>query len=221
MALAIFDLDNTLISGDSDLLWGQFLIERGIVDRDTYERANDRFYREYQQGTLDIGAFLRFALRPLKDNSMEDLLKWRADFLVEKIDPIVLGLGLDLIGRHRAGGDDLLIITATNSFITGPIAKRLGIPNLIAPIPACIDGRFSGEVEGIPSYQHGKVLRLAAWLEETGLDLKDSTFYSDSHNDLPLLEHVDHPVAVDPDEKLLALARQRGWKVISLRNGLS
>lgn len=218
MALAIFDLDNTLIAGDSDHLWGQFLVERGIVDRDLYERTNDKFYRDYRQGTLDIYAFLRFALRPLRDNKMEDLLQWRAEFLVLKIDPIVLDPAISLIERHRTNEDELLIITATNAFITGPIAERLGIPNLIATIPACVDGRFSGDVDGIPSYQHGKVHRLDAWLKESGLDLTNSTFYSDSHNDIPLLEYVDHPVAVDPDEQLLALARQRGWQVISLRD---
>ena len=217
MSLAIFDLDNTLIAGDSDHLWGQFLVERGIVDRDLYKRANDKFYRDYRQGTLDIYAFLRFALRPLRDNKMENLLRWRAEFLVEKIDPIVLAPALSLIERHRADGDELLIITATNAFITEPIAERFGIANLIATIPACVDGRFNGDLEGIPSYQHGKVHRLDAWLKETGLDLTNSTFYSDSHNDTPLLDRVEHPVAVDPDEQLLALAQKRGWKVISLR----
>ncbi|MEA3276389.1 MAG: HAD family hydrolase [Pseudomonadota bacterium] len=217
MALAIFDLDNTLLAGDSDYLWGVFLAERGIVDREEYERLNERFYREYREGHLDIYEFLRFSLRPLRDNRPEDLMRWRSDFLREKIDPIILSGARALVDRHRAAGDTLLIITATNEFVTAPIAQRLGIPHLIATVPEQVDGRYTGEVSGVPSYQEGKVERLQAWLEQERANLSNSTFYSDSHNDIPLLERVERPVAVDPDEHLARHARAHGWPVISLR----
>lgn len=218
MALALFDLDNTLLAGDSDYLWGVFLAERGVVDAEEYTRENERFYRQYREGRLDIGEFLRFSLRPLRDNPPADLLRWRADFVAEKIDPIILPAARDLVERHRAGGDTLLIITATNEFVTAPIAERLGIPHLIATTPAEAGGRFTGEVAGIPSFQWGKVERLLAWLQRTGEELAGSTFYSDSHNDIPLLERVDRPVAVDPDENLLRYAQRQAWPVISLRD---
>lgn len=220
MALAIFDLDNTLLAGDSDYLWGLFLAERGVVDRDHYERENERFYREYNEGRLDIQEFLRFSLRVLRDHDREALLDWRARFLAEKIEPIVLAGALALVERHRAAGDTLLIITATNAFVTAPIADRFGIPHLIASIPEERGGRFTGEVAGTPSFQHGKVARLREWLTERGGDLSGSHFYSDSHNDIPLLELVDRPVAVDPDERLARHARARGWPIISLRDPL-
>jgi HAD superfamily hydrolase (TIGR01490 family) len=218
MALAIFDLDNTLLAGDSDYLWGVFLAERGVVDAGEYERENERFYREYLEGRLDIHEFLRFSLRVLKENRPEDLLRWREQFVREKIEPIVTTRATALVQRHRTAGDTLLIITATNSFVTSPIAERLGIPHLIATIPEQRDGRFTGEVQGTPSFQEGKVRRLQEWLRELGGDLSGSTFYSDSHNDIPLLERVDHPVAVDPDEHLTRHAREKGWPVISLRD---
>lgn len=217
MALAIFDLDNTLLGGDSDYLWGTFLVERGIVDEEEFERENERFYREYKEGILDIYEFLRFSFRPLRDNSPDDLERWRREFLRDKIDPIVLPKARELVERHRNADDELLIVTATNEFVTAPIAGRLGIPNLIATVPARLNGRYTGEVAGIPSFQEGKVVRLLDWLREAGADLAGSTFYSDSHNDIPLLERVDHPVAVDPDEHLERLARERGWPVLSLR----
>jgi HAD superfamily hydrolase (TIGR01490 family) len=220
LALAIFDLDNTLLAGDSDYLWGLFLAEQGIVDRDHYERENERFYREYKEGRLDIQEFLRFSLRVLRDHDREALLGWRARFLDEKIEPIVLAGALTLVERHQAAGDTLLIITATNAFVTAPIADRFGIPHLIASIPEERGGRFTGEVAGTPSFQHGKVERLREWLTERGGDLSGSHFYSDSHNDIPLLELVDRPVAVDPDERLAHHARQRGWPIISLRDPL-
>jgi len=218
MPLAIFDLDNTLLAGDSDYLWGVFLAERGIVDPDHYERENERFYREYKEGRLDIHEFLRFSLAPLARHSPDELAAWREAFLAEKIEPIVLPKALDLVQRHRDAGDLLLIITATNSFVTGPIAARLGIPNLIATEPVLRDGRYTGEVDGIPSFREGKVLRLEQWLEAHGASLAGSSFYSDSHNDVALLERVDHPVAVDPDPALAALAAARGWQILSLRD---
>jgi len=219
MALAIFDLDNTLLAGDSDYLWGVFLAERGIVDRAEYERENERFFEQYKNGELDIHEFLRFSLRVLRENRSNDLLLWREQFIREKIDPIVAAPARDLVERHRAAGDTLLIVTATNAFVTAPIAERFGIPHLIATIPEQIDGRFTGEVTGTPSFQAGKVERLQDWLRENDGDMAGSSFYSDSHNDIPLLERVDHPVAVDPDEQLARYARQRGWPVIYLRDG--
>ncbi len=220
MALAIFDLDNTLLAGDSDYLWGLFLAEQGIVDQEYYERENERFYREYKEGRLDIQEFMRFSLRVLRDHDRKALLDWRARFLAEKIEPIIPAAALALVERHRAAGDTLMIITATNAFVTAPIADRFGIPHLIASIPAEQAGRFTGEVAGIPSFQHGKVERLRDWLTEQGGDLSGSHFYSDSHNDIPLLELVERPVAVDPDERLARHARARGWPIISLRDPL-
>jgi len=217
LALAIFDLDNTLLAGDSDHLWGVFLSERGIVDGEAYERENERFYREYREGRLDIFEFLRFSLKPLRDSDPDDLLRWRLDFLRDKIEPIILPAARDLVRSHRDRGDTLLIITATNEFVTAPIAERLGIPNLIATVPARRDTRYTGEVAGTPAFQEGKVKRLRSWLNETGETLDDSTFYSDSHNDIPLLERVDHPVAVDPDDLLQRHALKRGWPIITLR----
>jgi HAD superfamily hydrolase (TIGR01490 family) len=218
MPLAIFDLDNTLLAGDSDYLWGVFLAERGIVDPGHYERENERFYREYKEGRLDIYEFLRFSLAPLARHSPGDLAAWREAFLREKIEPIILPKAIALVQRHRDAGDDLLIITATNSFVTGPIAARLGIPHLIATEPALRDGRYTGEVDGVPSFREGKVLRLEQWLDAHGASLAGSSFYSDSHNDVPLLDRVDHPVAVDPDPALASLAAARGWRILSLRD---
>lgn len=217
MALAIFDLDNTLLHGDSDYLWGTFLTERGIVDGEEFERENERFYREYKEGVLDIYEFLRFSFRSLRDNEPKDLERWRQEFLCEKIDPIILPQARELVEHHRDLGDDLLIVTATNEFVTSPIAERLSIPNLIATVPAQSNGRYTGDVAGIPSFQEGKVERLLDWLRTTRGDLVGSTFYSDSHNDIPLLERVDHPVAVDPDEHLQRHAEENGWPVKSLR----
>lgn len=217
MALAIFDLDNTLLGGDSDYLWGRYLAENHIVDPDAYHDTNLAFYHDYQAGQLDINAFLEFVFTPLKQHPMAELLAWRKDYLQQKIAPIMLPKAKTLIDEHRQQGDTLLIITATNSFLTAPIAEQLGIEHLIATDPEMIDGRFTGKVDGIPSFQHGKVSRLQSWLSKHGQTLTGSIFYSDSHNDLPLLEKVDTPVAVDPDETLRQIAEQRGWKILSLR----
>lgn len=219
MPLAIFDLDNTLLAGDSDYLWGQFLVERGVVDQEAYERENERFYRDYQAGRLEIGAFLRFALRPLAEHPIPTLYAWRDEFLRDKIEPLILPAARALVERHRRRGDLLVVITATNAFVTAPIVERFGIPHLIATEPEQVDGRYTGEVAGMPAFREGKVKRLDLWLAEMGCSLAGSTFYSDSHNDIPLLERVDHPVAVDPDPDLLAVARQRGWALMSLRQG--
>ena len=217
MALALFDLDNTLLAGDSDFLWGQYLVEQGRVDGAHYARENERFYQDYQAGRLDIRVFLRFALAPLAANSRADLYAWREGFLREKIDPILLPAARALVERHRAAGDMLLLVTATNAFVTAPIAERFGIPHLIATEPEEVDGRYTGEVAGVPAFREGKVQRLQMWLEQTGQDLAGSSFYSDSHNDIPLLSLVDHPVAVDPDPLLRDQAAGSGWPVISLR----
>ncbi len=217
MALAIFDLDNTLLGGDSDYLWGQFLVEQGIVDGPKYERENQRFYDEYKAGTLDIFEFLRFSLRPLAEHDMAELDAWHQQFMREKIAPIMLPKARELLQRHRDQGDFLLIITATNRFVTAPIAEAFGVDEMLATDPQIQDGRYSGEVEGTPCFQQGKVTRLNQWLAQTGHNLAGSWFYSDSCNDIPLLELVAHPVAVDADETLSAHAELRGWQQISLR----
>lgn len=217
MALTIFDLDNTLLDGDSDYLWGRFLAAQGIVDAEHYERENERFYREYQDGRLDIDEFLRFSLRPLLEQPRERMEQLRERFIHEQIRPIMLTAAKDLIEAHRAAGNTLMIITATNAFVTVPIAEAFGIEHLIATRPAEIDGRYTGEAAGVPAFREGKVVRLWEWLAQNGQDLNDSHFYSDSHNDLPLLERVDHPVAVDPDPQLRQTAESRGWPIISLR----
>ena len=217
MSLAIFDLDNTLLAGDSDYLWGRFLVEQGIVDAEHYERENQRFYDEYKSGQLDIHEFLRFSLKPLAEHDADTLQAWHRRFMAEKIAPIMLPKARELLDKHRAQGDFLLIITATNRFVTGPIAEALGVDDMLATEPAVAEGRYTGEVDGIPCFQHGKVTRLNEWLARTGHHLADSWFYSDSHNDLPLLEQVTHPVAVDADETLAEHARLKGWPHISLR----
>ncbi len=217
MSLALFDLDNTLLDGDSDYLWGQFLVENHIVERGYYERENQRFYDEYLAGSLDILEFLRFQLRPLAENDAERLFHWRDRFMEEKISPAMLEEARKLIAWHRSKGDIPVIITATNRFITGPIAVRFEIDHLLATEPEMKEGRYTGMVSGTPCFQDGKIVHLEAWLEEHGHSLEDSWFYSDSHNDLPLLRLVTHPVAVDPDEILDRHAGIEGWPVISLR----
>jgi HAD superfamily hydrolase (TIGR01490 family) len=218
MSLAIFDLDNTLLGGDSDYLWGQFLVEQGLVDGEHYESENQRFYEAYEAGTLDIYQYQAFMLRPLAGHPLTELQAWRERFMEEKIQPILLPRADELLNQRRLAGDILLIITATNRFITAPIAERFGVPHLLATEPEIVDGRYTGRTVGIPCFQQGKVERLDAWLAETGGDLTDSWFYSDSHNDLPLLNRVTHPVAVDPDATLARHAQERGWPIISLRD---
>ena len=217
MGLAIFDLDNTLIAGDSDYLWGRFLIEHGIVDEEYYESENLRFYEEYKAGSLDIYEFLKFSLKPLSEHPMQQLIDWRESFFKQMIEPIMLDKAHLLLNQHRSKGNTILVITATNSFVTQPVAKAYGIENLIATDPECIDNRFTGGVSGTPTFQQGKVIRLNQWLDETGQSFDETWFYSDSHNDLPLLEKVDHPVVVDGDDELTEISKQRGWDHISLR----
>lgn len=218
MSLAIFDLDNTLIAGDSDFLWGQFLVDLGIVDRAEYEEANRQFYEDYKNGSLDMASYLEFALRPLAANDTRLLAAWRSRFMEECIAPLFLEAAKQLIEHHRSAGDTLLVITATNRFVTEPIVALYGIEHLLATTPEMVNGRFTGRVEGIPCFQEGKVRRLEEWLQLTGETLDGSWFYSDSHNDLPLLQKVDHPVVVDPDQVLKAFAENVGWPMISLRD---
>ena len=222
MTLAIFDLDNTLIADDSDYLWGKFLVDQGIVDRLAYDKINAKFYEDYQNGTLDMVAFLRFALAPLATHPIEQLHNWRQDFINTIIKPLLLDKAKALIEKHRAQGDTLLVITATNSFITAPIVALYGIEHLIATTPEMINGKYTGNVNGVPCFQEGKVTRLNEWLTLNNEKLEGSYFYSDSHNDLPLLKLVDFPVAVDPDEKLRDFADTQKWEIISPRgNGKS
>jgi len=216
MSLAIFDLDNTLLSGDSDFLWGVYLSEIGVVDGAAYEAKNQHFYEQYKRGELDIMEFLAFSLRPLAENEPQDLLRWRAAFVEQKIRPLVGQPALDLVKQHHAAGDTLLVITATNTFVTRPIVDLFGIEHLIGTEPEQISGRYTGQVAGIPSFRDGKVIRLQQWLEQTGESLLGASFYSDSHNDLPLLQQVDRPVAVDPDDQLRTHAANAGWPILSL-----
>lgn len=218
MNLAIFDLDNTLLKGDSDYLWGEFLSENNYVDGEKHSKKQDRYYNDYVAGTIDIIAFTKFQFHCLANNDIATLRTWRQNFITEKIQPIILDKAVALIESHRAKNNTLLIITATNSFITQPIAKLLNIDNLIATEPKITNGQYSGEVQGIPSFAEGKVIRYQQWLQANNLDHpKQSYFYSDSHNDLPLLKEVSHPIVVDPDNKLRIEAKKQGWKIISLR----
>jgi len=218
MTLAIFDLDNTLLAGDSDYLWGQYLVEGQIVDAEFYESENERFYRQYREGGLDIFEFQAFSLKPLAEYSLEELYSWRYDFIKRYIEPIIPSAAKDLVNKHREQGDTLLVITATNRFVTEPIVDIFGIENLLATDPELNVHGYTGKVAGTPCFQGGKVERLNDWLKETGQVLDGAYFYSDSHNDLPLLEMVDNPVAVDPDDTLKATAEDKGWPIISLRN---
>ncbi len=216
MPIALFDLDETLLAGDSDYLWGQHLVELGAVDREYYEETNRKFYEQYKQGTLDIYEFSRFAFKPLSDYPMETLAQWRSEFVNQKIKPIITRKGIQTIEHHRSAGDHLIIITSTNHFITKPIAELFNVHQLIAAQPEIVDGKYTGELV-TPCFAHHKIDRLNEWLETCGLNLQGSHAYSDSHNDLPLLEAVDHPYAVDPDDILREHAMNHQWKIISFR----
>lgn len=218
MRLALFDLDNTLLAGDSDFAWAQFLIEKGALDAEVHEARNRNFYEAYKAGTLDIHEFLDFQLKPLSRHPRKQLDEWHVEFMREKIVPIITRKARDLVESHSENAR--VIITATNSFVTWPIARAFGIENLIATEPEEVDGEFTGRVKGIPSFREGKVTRLMGWMAEHGISwdaLEETWFYSDSLNDLPLLSIVSHPVAVDPDETLKEHARKHDWRVISLR----
>lgn len=220
MRLALFDLDNTLLAGDSDFEWAEFLISQGVLDRELHQARNAKFYEDYKQGTLDIHAFLEFQLKPLSMHPRSQLDAWHRQYMETKVRPMMTEKSRALVEKHRAAGDLMMVITATNGFVTAPIAREFGISNLIATTPEEIDGEFTGRVAGVPSFKEGKVTRLYQWLESHGqrlADFEESCFYSDSLNDLPLLKIVDHPIAVDPDPTLRAYATEQGWPVISLR----
>ncbi len=218
MALALFDLDNTLLAGDSEHAWGEFLIEIGAVDEEEFRAENDRLYDEYLAGTLDIYESIRFQLGPLMEHPPETLRRWQEEFMRSRIEPMITQAAVDLVEEHRGSGDDLAIITASNSFVTRPIADRFGVRELLAIELERIYGRYTGRVLGTPTFQEGKVLRLQEWIESNGRTLEGSHFYSDSHNDLPLLQLVDHPVAVDPDPVLRAHAEAMGWPILRLHD---
>jgi HAD superfamily hydrolase (TIGR01490 family) len=220
MRLALFDLDNTLLAGDSDYEWGQFLVDRGVVDRAAYEAQNRAFYDQYKAGTLDIHEYLGFALRPLTGREPEELARWHADFMRTRIVPMIVPAARALVRRHRDAGELCALITSTNSFVTAPIAREFGLEHLIATEPERRNGRFTGRVSGTPCFRAGKLTRLDEWLGGLGrrfADFEETACYSDSHNDLPLLERVSRPVVVDPDETLAREAERRGWEKISLR----
>lgn len=218
--LALFDLDNTLLAGDSDYNWSLFLIKQGLLDEKTHHERNEQFYLDYKNGNLDIYKFLAFQLKPLSEHSVADLNALHAKYMDTVIRPMMTKKAQDLVNQHKAQGDLCLVITATNSFVTKPIAQAYGIAHLIGTDPEMVNGAYTGGVAGVPSFQEGKVTRLNHWLAERGQELADfeqSYFYSDSHNDLPLMKLVTHPVAVDADAKLTDYAQQHGWPHISLR----
>ncbi|MDQ5810268.1 MAG: HAD-IB family hydrolase [Actinomycetota bacterium] len=218
MALALFDLDNTLLAGDSEHAWGEFLIDIGAVDEESFRAENDRLYEEYLAGTLDIYESIRFQLGPLMEHPPETLRRWQEEFMRSRIEPMITQAAVDLVEEHRGSGDDLAIITASNSFVTRPIADRFGVRELLAIELERIYGRYTGRVLGTPTFREGKVLRLQEWIESNCRTLEGSHFYSDSHNDLPLLQLVDHPVAVDPDPVLRAHAEAMGWPIVRLHD---
>lgn len=220
MNLALFDLDNTLLAGDSDFQWGQFLMEEGLLEREKHEARNVQFYEDYKAGKLDIYAFLDFQLKPLSHHPRTKLDALHQHYMERKVRPMMTEKAKALVDKHKSANDLLLIITATNSFVTKPIATEFGVEHLIGTEPEHKDGEFTGKVMGVPSFQEGKVIRLNEWLAEQGKSLTDfetTWFYSDSHNDLPLMKLVTNPVAVDPDDVLRDYAEQQGWPIISLR----
>jgi HAD superfamily hydrolase (TIGR01490 family) len=217
MALALFDLDNTLIGGDSDHLWGEFLADNNRVDAEAHRIQNDIFYQKYRQGTLDIQAFLKFSLEPLSRYPLTTLKTWHTEFMSQYIKPVMLPKAFELLDKHRLRGDTLIIITATNDFVTQPIADALDVPHLLATSAEKKQNRYTGKVLGTPCFQEGKITRLNNWLRENPHTMENSFFYSDSFNDLPLLNRVTHPTAVDPDLRLKTHAQKNNWPVISLR----
>lgn len=218
--LALFDLDNTLLAGDSDYNWSLFLIDEGLLDASTHHDRNEQFYQDYKNGCLDIFAFLKFQLQPLTQHSKQFLDELHLKYMEKVIRPMMTEKAQALVNQHKANGDLCLVITATNSFVTQPIAAAYGVEHLIGTDPEMVAGKFTGNVSGVPSFQEGKVTRLNTWLAERGQKLDDfgtSYFYSDSHNDLPLMKLVTNPVAVDADDTLTAYAKQQGWPTMSLR----
>ena len=220
MNLTLFDLDNTLLNGDSDFEWSQFLIRIGVLDRELFEAKNLAFYEHYKAGTLNIQEFLDFQLKPLSRHARKTLDEWHQRFMHEQALGMITQTARDLVNRHRAAGDICVIITATNSFVTAPIAREFGVEHLIATEPEHKDGEFTGNVADVPCFREGKITRLENWLAQQGWTLDsfaDTTFYSDSLNDLPLLAKVKNPIAVNPDDTLRQHAAQHGWQVMNLR----
>ena len=220
MNLALFDLDNTILAGDSDYNWSRFLIQEGYLDGAIHAEKNEKFYADYKAGTLDIYAFVEFQFKPLARNPRTVLNQLLKKYVEEVINPMITEKARALVKRHQDEGDLIIVITATNSFITKPIAELFGIENLIGTDPEEKEGEFTGKVSGLPSFKEGKVTRLEAWLKGKNLSLasfEKSYFYSDSHNDLPLMQKVTHPVAVDSDDILSEYAQSKGWPQISLR----
>lgn len=222
MKLVLFDLDNTLLAGDSDFSWAQFLIAKGVLDAEVFAARNEAFYEQYKAGTLDIFEFLDFQLAPLARHPRAQLDAWHREFMETVVRPMIPAAARARVQAHRSAGDLVAIVTATNSFVTGPIAREFDIPHLIATVAAQdAAGQFDGKPRGLPSFKTGKIERVHGWLESLGLyfgAFDETWFYSDSHNDLPLLASVSHPVAVDPDDTLRAHAQALGWPVISLRD---
>lgn len=216
--LAIFDLDNTLLGGDSDHAWGEFLIATGAVDGKKHQATNDGFYQDYCDGSLDIHAYLRFVLATIKGKTPAELIPLHEQFMAEAIAPMRLAKADSLLKQHREAGDYLLIITATSDFITRPIAETLGVDDILASTAEINHGVYTGQPQGTPCFQEGKITRLQEWLVDHTFDLANASFYSDSHNDLPLLKEVGRPVAVDADEKLTHYATKHGWELMSLRD---
>lgn len=214
MALALFDLDNTLLNGDSDHGWGMYLANIGAVDPVAQQQQQDFFYQQYVNGDLDIVEFCEYQFQPLTQHSLEQLHTWRTDYMESVVEPMITAGKAHLLEPHREAGDTIVIITATNDFVTRPIADRLGVEHLLATTAEFIDGRYTGKIAGTPCFQSGKVVRLKEWLQEQRLAMQDSTFYSDSINDLPLLEAVDTPIVVTPDERLRAHAKSLHWQII-------
>lgn len=217
MALALFDLDNTLLGDDSDHLWGEFLVQNELVPSAEFKQRNDLFYNDYIAGNLDVFAYLEFVLGPIAERTEAELAELHSRFMADYIEPIILPASIKLIEKHRQAGDTLVIITATNDFITTPIAERLGIETLICSRGEKTGGRYTGKITGTPCFREGKITNLNQWLASHPNDLSQAFFYSDSHNDLPLLAAVGQPVAVDPDDTLRAHALKTGWPIISLR----
>ncbi len=214
--IAIFDLDNTLIGGDSELLWAEFLVSRGILEGNFMARM-DASYQKYLEGTLDLEGALAYQLDALTRAPLEELRPLRKSFLKECIEPVMLAKAVALVRRHELDGHRTLIITATNYFVTEPIARLFGVSELIAVDLEVVDGEFTGRAVGTPSFREGKVERFEEWQRARGIEAGEAWFYSDSHNDLPLLCKVQHPVAVDPDRRLREEALARNWPIISLR----
>lgn len=218
MTLAIFDLDHTLINDDSDYLWGEYLVQNQYVDADYYKTKNDRFYNDYKNGVLDINEFLKFSLHPLTQHSIEQLNVWRADFVEQKIKPVIAKNTPKLIQQHKDQGHITIIISATNRFVTQPIAELLKVEHLLSTEPEIKNGQYTGQYIGTPTFQEGKIKALNEWMADNEQHLEGSYFYSDSINDLPLLNKVSHPIVVNPDEKLTQVAQKNNWTEMNLNS---